>query len=345
MAFINRSSDVTTTRESWNSHLERLDGHLLQSWQWGALKEMYGWSVERIAWPSESEPRAMAQVLFRSRGPVSIGYIPRGPAFLEGDSEALIELLKSIDHVAKRNRALFLVIEPNTALPLDGTFRDHGFVRGPASIQPERTVHVPLLDDEALLKQMHEKTRYSVRLAKRRDVEIEVPENPDQGILEFYRLLNDTSNRNEFAIRPLEYYADFLREFGDRATLLLARHDGKLAAGVIAARFGREAMYMYGASSTEHRGHGATFLLQYEAMRWGREAGSELYDLWGIPAQDPEKTGGEGRAEGTKGDHWSGMFRFKTGFGGDIVRFPPSIERRYHPLLSAAARRVIGQHE
>jgi lipid II:glycine glycyltransferase (peptidoglycan interpeptide bridge formation enzyme) len=287
----------------------------------------------------------VAQVLFRSRGPVSIGYIPRGPALTDGDGEAVSELLKTIDETARRHRALFLVMEPNAALPLEGTFRDHGFVKGPASIQPERTVQVPLLDNEALLKQMHEKTRYSVRLAKRRGVDVEVPLDVASGIDEFYGLLGDTSTRNEFAIRPLEYYADFMKEFGDHARLMLARYDGNLAAGVIAARFGREAMYMYGASSTEHRGHGATFLLQYEAMRWGRDQGSSIYDLWGIPAQDPEKTGSDGRAEGTRGDHWSGMYRFKTGFGGEIVRFPSSIERRYHPFLAAGARRIIGQHE
>jgi lipid II:glycine glycyltransferase (peptidoglycan interpeptide bridge formation enzyme) len=340
-----KRTSATDDELRWNARLEALGGHLLQSWQWGSFKERYGWSVDRVAYPPIGEPRAVAQILYRSRGPVSIGYIPRGPAFFEGDDEAIIGLLNEIDRSASHHRALFLVIEPNSALPLSGTFRDHGFVKGPHPIQPERTVQVPLLEDEALLKQMHEKTRYSVRLAKRRDVEIEIPEDRERGVTEFFGLLSDTSSRNEFAIRPIGYYADFLTEFGEHAQLLLARHEGNLAAGVIAARFGAEAMYMYGASSTENRGHGATFLLQYEAMRWGRTNGSTRYDLWGIPAEDPEKTGEGGRAEGTKGDHWSGLYRFKTGFGGEIVRFPVPIERRYHPFLSAAARRVIGQHE
>lgn len=334
-----------TSAEGWNERLEALDGHLLQSWQWGAFRERHGWKAERIAWPAYGQPRAMAQVLFRFRGPVSIGYIPRGPAFADGDTEAVTELLAEIDRVAKKNRALYLMVETNEPLPLSGTFRDHGFVKGSVAIQPERTVQVPLLDDDQLLKQMHEKTRYSVRLARRREVVIETPDDLDAGIDAFYGLLSDTSNRNEFAIRPREYYADFLSEFGDHARLLLARHEGQLAAAVIAARFGREAMYMYGASSTEHRGHGAAFLLQFEAMRWARDAGSEVYDLWGIPAQDPEKRGGDGKAEGTKGDHWSGLYRFKTGFGGEIVRFPTPIERRYHPFLSAGVRRITGQHE
>ena len=116
------------------------------------------------------------------------------------------------------------------------------------------------------------------------------------------------------------------------------------AAGVIAARFGREAIYMYGGSSSEHRAHGAAFMLQFEAMRWARGAGSQIYDLWGIPSQDPESTGLEGgRVAGSKGDDWRGLYKFKVGFGGDIVRYPPAIERRYHPFLAAAARRVAGR--
>jgi len=329
----------------WNANLASMDGHLLQAWQWGSFKARHGWTVERIAWPANGEPRAMAQVLFRSRGPVSIGYIPRGPAFVSNDEEAVTGVLRAIDRVANQHRALFLVIEPNSPLPLTGSFRDHGFVKGPTPIQPERTVQVPLLDDESILKQMHEKTRYSVRLARRRDVVIDVPEDTASGAAEFFGLLSDTSSRNAFAIRPPEYYADFLEEFGENARLILARHDDQLAAGVIVARFGRESMYMYGASSTVNRGNGAAFLLQFEAMRWGRDGGAEIYDLWGIPVDDPRSTGGDGRAEGTKGDDWSGLYRFKTGFGGEIIRFPVAIERRYHPLLGAAAKRMIGQHE
>lgn len=338
-------ANVDSDRAAWNARLEELDGHLLQSWDWGAFRERHGWDAVRLQWPANGPARAMAQVLFRSRGPVSIGYIPRGPAFRPDDQEAVSELLQLVDQAATRRRALYLLVESNVELPLNGSYRDHDFVKGVTAIQPERTVQVPLIDDDALLKQMHEKTRYSVRLAKRRDVEIDVPDDWRAGVAEFYSLLSDTSDRNEFAIRPLEYYADFLELFGDNARLMLARHEGNLAAGVIAARFGREAMYMYGASSTIHRGHGATFLLQYEAMRWGRDGGSSIYDLWGIPVNDPEKTGGDGKAEGTKGDHWSGLYRFKTGFGGEIVRFPEPIERRYHPLLTAGVRRVLGHHE
>ena len=342
MSIVNGGPALTRDAEAWNGHLACLNGHLLQSWQWGAFKSRYGWRAERVVYPEIGEPRAMAQVLFQFRGPVSVGYIPRGPAFAAGDGDAVSALFEAIDRVARRNRALYLVVEPNSQLPLDGTFKDNGFVRGPDHFQPERTVQIPLLEDEALLKQMHQKTRYSVRLAQRRGVVLETDQQGHEAAREFYELLRDTSERNQFGIHPESYYADFLDILGENATLLLARYEGFMAAGVIAARFGREAIYMYGGSSSEHRAHGAAFMLQFEAMRWARGAGSQIYDLWGIPSQDPESTGLEGgRVAGSKGDDWRGLYKFKVGFGGDIVRYPPAIERRYHPFLAAAARRVV----
>lgn len=288
----------------------------------------------------------MAQVLLKRRGPLSIAYIPRGPVFAENDGDALIGLFQEIDRVAKKAHALYLIVEPNDPFPLAGTFKQHGFVRGSDHIQPDRTVQVPLLEDEPLLAQMHQKTRYSVRLAQRRGVEVTRASDTEAGVAEFYQLLEDTSERNAFGIHSRAYYDDFMRVFNDNAILLTARHEGNTAASLIAARFGKEAIYMYGASSTEHRAHGAAFLLQFEAMRWAREAGCERYDLWGIPSEDPESTGLEGgRVAGTKGDDWRGLYKFKVGFGGQIVRFPTSLERRYHPLAAMMARRLVVRRE
>ena len=112
-------------------------------------------------------------------------------------------------------------------------------------------------------------------------------------------------------------------------------------AGLIAARFGEEAIYMYGASSTQHRANAAGFYLQFEAMRWAREHGCTRYDLWGIPATDPPTIASEGgdRIPTTRGDDWRGLYEFKVRFGGQILTYPPALERRYHPLLATLARR------
>lgn len=325
----------------WDAAAREGGGHLLQSWRWGEFKTRHGWSVERFASVGQRSV-SLAQVLFRERGPISIAYLPRGPVFDSRDPDGVRNLFSQIDAAAKRRRALYLMVESDRPLPFTGNYKSEGFVLGGEHYQPSRTVKVPLVPDEELLAQMHQKTRYSVRLAERRGVELLRRPGDGESVDAFYRLLEDTSARNEFGIHARKYYADFLEIFEDDALLLFALVEGVTAAGLIAAKFNDEAIYMYGASSTEHRAHGGAFALQFEAMRWAREHGATRYDLWGIPKDDPASTTEEAqdRIAGTKGSDWRGLFKFKTGFGGEVVCYPPTLERRYQRALSFAARRL-----
>jgi lipid II:glycine glycyltransferase (peptidoglycan interpeptide bridge formation enzyme) len=283
----------------------------------------------------------LAQVLFKTRGAVSYGYMPRGPALSVARANPARTLFTSVDDICRQRRALGLMIEPDRPLPFVGRYSDWGFVRGPAPIQPERTVKVPLGSDQDLLTQMHPKTRYNVRLALRRGVTTRQATPTFDEVETFYGLLLDTAGRNAFAVHSVAYYLDFLDIFGDDAVLMFALVDGTPVAGAVAARFGDEALYLYGASSTKLRSHGAAFYLQYEVMRWARELGCTRYDMWGIPAADPDSSVAD---SGTKlasshGDDRRGLYEFKVRFGGQTVRYPPPLERRYHPYLGAVARR------
>ena len=328
---------------AWNEALDRLDGHFLQTWEWGAFKTEHGWRPVRIA-IGETVPRAMAQVLFRHKGPVSIGYIPRGPAIAPNDLEASKLLLDQIDAAARRHRALSVIIEADK--PVDGFTQNafSGLESGPPRLQPGRTTKIRLLDDDALLAGMHQKTRYSVRLAPRKGVVVDRHSGDDRAAIdEFYAMLAETSRRNEFGIHSVEYYASFLTHFPERAILFIARVDGRPAAGLIASEFGRDGIYMYGASDTEYRSLGAAFNLQYQAMQWARERGAMFYDMWGIPEVDPPRHNDHlERVPATKGDDWRGLYRFKTGFGGSSLSYPPAIKRTYHARLDQLAHRAMG---
>ena len=330
----------TTDQALWDDRLLSGGGHLLQSWRWGEFKARHGWKVERVAVAGPGDDVAQAQVLVRRRGPFGVGYIPRGPSFTAGGHGAVKRLFDEVDSMARAGRILFTIVEPDRPLPLTGRFKQAGFVKGGDHIQPGRTVKIPLIPDEALLAQMRQNTRYSVRLAQRRGVQI-VRLGEDATVDDFYGLLTDTADRNAFSVHARAYYADFLAIFGDDALCLFAYADGELAAALIAARFGDEAIYMYGASSTQNRAHGAASLLQFEAMRWARESGCLRYDLWGIPMEDDDAVHEDGtRYPSTKGDDRRGLFRFKTGFGGEIVSYPPMLERRYRPVSAFLAKRL-----
>lgn len=338
------SIDSTSSSEgaAWDRDLAAAKGHLLQTWRWGRFKELHGWRAERIRVEANGGV-ALTQILVRTRGPFGLGYIARGPALSAPDPELAGRLFASVDDACRRQRVLGVIVEPDTELPFRGRLRAAGFVRGPAHIQPGRTVKVPLLDDQPLLNQMHQKTRYNIRLAERRGVTAIRVEPTADALATFYGLLADTAARNEFGIHTADYYGDFMRLFGADAVLLFALIDDEPVAGVIAAGFGDEAIYMYGASSTKHRAHGAGFYLQFEAMRWARERGYRQYDLWGIPDQDPPSVGVDGgnRVAGTRADDWRGLYEFKVRFGGQILTYPPVLERRYRPILATLARRVV----
>ena len=331
---------LTHDQALWDEKLRCGGGHLLQSWRWGEFKARHGWKVERVAVAGPNDEVAQAQVLVRRRGPFGVGYVPRGPSVDGGGPELVRQLFHAVDCTARENHMLFTIVEPDRPLPLTGRFKQAGFVRGGDHIQPGRTVKIPLLPDDALLAQMRQNTRYSVRLAQRRGVQI-VRLGDGATVDDFYGLLADTADRNAFSVHTRAYYADFLSIFGDDALCLFAYADGALAASLIAARFGEEAIYMYGASSTQNRAHGAASLLQFEAMRWARESGCLRYDLWGIPLEDDDAVHEDGtRYPSTKGDDRRGLFRFKTGFGGEIVSYPPMLERRYRPVFSFLAKRL-----
>ncbi len=332
--------EIAANPIAWDEALIANGGHLLQSWRWGAFKDQFGWEAERVGVRGRSGI-AMAQILFRSKAGVSIGYIPRGPVLPREDHGAAQELWRQIDRIARDRRALTIILEPDVPLPA-GIASEQRLQKAPAPIQPSRSVKVELVDDENLLKRMHQKTRYNVRLAQRRGVTSRLASHSEDSVAQFYSLLQDTSNRNDFGIHGIDYYREFMRQFSSDATIIFAEIEGRAVAGVIAAALGEEAIYMYGGSSTKDRAHGAGFLIQFEAMRWARDRGCLRYDLWGIPHHDPDSTVKENgdSIAGTTGNDWRGLYEFKTRFGGEIVAYPEPLEKQYRPLLTAMARRL-----
>lgn len=320
----------------WNEALTRLDGDLLQSWSWGEFKRRHGWEVERLHIEGP-DGEALAQLLFRRKGPFSLGYLPRGP-LIPGGEMAATELLNAIDDACTRHRAITLVVEPDRPLPPSWTQSGRGFTDGPESFQTSRTVKVALADDALLLSRMRKDTRYNILHAQRHGTIVETASPAPTGIATFYELLRDTSRRNAFGIHERAYYEDFVRVFGERAVLLFSRFEGVPTSALIAVRNGDEGRSMYAGSSIDHRRRGDAALLRFEAMRWARDHGCSRFDLGGIASDTPPS--GQDGDDGRWRSHLAGVHQFKVGFGGEIVAYPPTVERRYHPRLAWLVRRV-----
>ena len=90
-----------------------------------------------------------------------------------------------------------------------------------------------------------------------------------------------------------------------------------MVAGLILFHFADRAWYMYGMSGSLHREKMPNYMLQWEAMRWACSKGAEEYDLWGVPDEDEETL----EAQFTeRNDGLWGVYRFKEGLGGQVVR-------------------------
>lgn len=322
--------------EEWNALVASApEGHLLQSYEWGALKARHGWSVERLTATAEGS-MAAAQVLWRATPLGPVGYVPRGPvsvgAHRGAPVPALPLLLSEIHRRGRARRALFLKIERNS--PEAGPLPLLGFRRSRQTIQPKATLVLDLTQDlDTLLRRQHSKTRYNIRLAARQGVRVRRGDLAD--IPAFARLMAETGSRDGFGIRSAAYYRDVLDLLGPHAELLLAEHEGDVLAGVLVAKFNREAIYLYGASGARKRNVMPNHALQWEAICRARAAGCTTYDFWAVPPAllDRAPVGTEGDAlpeaeEHERGDLW-GVYRFKRGFGGKLIGYSGAYDYVY----------------
>jgi peptidoglycan pentaglycine glycine transferase (the first glycine) len=71
------------------------------------------------------------------------------------------------------------------------------------------------------------------------------------------------------------------------------------------------------------------YLLQWEAIRWAKSLGCTTYDLWGIPDEDEEMLEAE---FAQRRDGLWGVYRFKRGFGGQLVCNVGAWDRVYAPM-------------
>jgi len=308
--------------------LPRPDAHVLQTSAWGELKSRFGWSVGRVAVKRDDRIAAGAQVLFR-RLPLWLGtlaYIPKGPIGDLADADLARALLDGLDRLARRRRAVLLKVEPDTV-----QFDLPGFRPSRHTIQPPRTILIDAcLDEETLLASMHPKTRYNIRLAARKSVTVRDATRSD--VPAFIALMQATGSRDGFAVHSPAYYEAAFDLFvpAHAARLFIAEVESEVVAGLFAFTQGRRAWYFYGASGDAHRERMPNHALQWHAIRWAQSMGCREYDLWGIP--DADEAALEAHYLDRRNGLW-GVYRFKRGFGGRVVRFAGAFDRVYSPLL------------
>lgn len=283
--------------EEWNRQVE----HPLQAYEWGAFREKTGVKVVRQGGMQVS----IHKIPYT---PWCIGYAPKIAKVNE-------EVIEDISRIAKDNKCIFIKIEPKIEAGdyPNGTevLKKMGLVTG----RPLFTKYNFVLDvtkgEEELLALMKQKTRYNIRVAQKKGVEVEI-DNSEVAFEKYLELTRETSRRQGFYAHTDNYHRkmwETLRE-ANIANLLVARYQGKIITTWIVFKFKDTLYYPYGASTREYREVMANNLVMWEAIRLAKKWGCKSLDMWGALGPNPDPN-----------DSWSGFHNFKLGYSGRHVEY------------------------
>jgi lipid II:glycine glycyltransferase (peptidoglycan interpeptide bridge formation enzyme) len=343
----------------WNSLISKLPNpHFLQTYEWGQVKARYGWIPIYALWTADQKflilkdtdhcsldtDSCIAACMILKRAipmggmsaRLSILYAPKGP-LLDWTNETLRNrVLDDLQAIAKKEGAIFLKMDPDVVLgtgvpaseedvidnngqTLIAELKRRRWRYSADQIQFKNTVLIDLSrSEEEMLARMKQKTRYNIRLAEKKGVKVRVGTIQDLGLL--YKMYAETSVRDGFVIRDEGYYQTVWQTFMANAQSLvtdyqtpfteplIAEVNQEPVAAIFVFCFAGRVYYVYGMSRNEHREKMPSYLLQWAAMKRAKARGCLVYDLWGAPDVFNEN------------DSMWGVYRFKEGFSGKVVR-------------------------
>lgn len=325
---MNVTKDTLTAAE-WNGLVEEhspVFGAFLQSYEWGEFMKSIGREVVRVHATNGSK-QMIAQAI---KMPLPLGkhywMISKGPLGTMGEANMIAALRQSL------TGGMFYRIEPEIETRLKKT----------GDVQPSSTIIVDLeKSEEEVLAAMKSKTRYNIRLSDRKGVESRFVDINDHRA-DFERIKDQTAARDGIKLHSTDYYINQLKALSEdqKASdngavfrLAMAFYEGRPIAANIICDFAGMRTYVHGATSNLHRNVMAQYHLHYFLMKDAIEQGIPEFDFWGVAVEGNEKS-----------QQWSGITRYKMGFGGAMATVPGTVDLPIEHLwygLYGAAKKVM----
>jgi lipid II:glycine glycyltransferase (peptidoglycan interpeptide bridge formation enzyme) len=285
--------------------------HPLQSFAWGEFKKAMGQKVERVGFFDNGKLIHGLQISFHDV-PVlggTVGYVPK--SFMPD-----LEQIGALKDLADKHNAIFVKLEPNVAIAANSSkagfeavnkFMLQNGAKHGKPLFTKYTFNIDLTPSvDELFANLHSKTRYNVRLAMKKGVQI-IEDTSDSGMETYIRLMEQTTARKGFFSHTPEYYRTMWKTIGREVDSMLhifhAVYNNQVLASWIVFLFNGKLYYPYGASSDAHKEVMASNLMMWEAISYGHEKGCSDFDLWGSLGPNPNKR-----------DSWYGFHHFKEGY-------------------------------
>lgn len=308
----------------WNEQVKKYApsfGAFLQMYEWGEVQVSLGAPVKRIC-EKTSEGMVLAQGIWQPL-PLGASYwlFPKAPL---GDAP-----IKTCMRVLREHceGSAFLKIESET-VPEESVFATER--------HPSHTIVVSLPKNiEEMYARMKPKTRYNIRLAQKKGVKIEYA--GVEGLSRFMTLMHQTAARDGFSAHRPERYRAIVDKFQGptcSAFFAFATYEQRDLAGNMMIDAGDARTYLHGASANNNRDVMAPYALHAALMEDAATKGLKKYDFWGVAPEDASLS-----------HAWSGITRFKSGFGGERFSMPGTFDvptKSFAYKLYRLARKIRG---
>lgn len=309
---------------------------LMQSMNWADVKK--GWESEYVYLEEDGKiVMAMSLVIRKIIGSKSMIYAPRGPVGDVYDIQKVKKITEEVDKIAKKYNAFVFRFDPERYYDekLEEMYVKEGYkVRNRKFgknelIQPRYNMilNISGKTEEEVFKGYSEKTRYNVRVAKRKGVTVRYSRDVED-LKTFYNLYVVTGIRDKIASRPYDYFERMLNTFDENhMRIYIAEFEGEALSAAIAINYGKKTFYLYGASSNEKRNLMPNYLMQQEMIEWAIETGCDLYDFGGVFILDKS----------------NGLYKFKEGFCRQegVTEFIGEIDKVYNRFWYFAFTRLV----
>jgi peptidoglycan pentaglycine glycine transferase (the first glycine) len=301
---------ITTKEQLDNFAAKQKHAQFLQSWEWGKFQKQVSGIIWRLGVENDQGELLASAKVIKKQLPMgrSYFYCGRGPVFKGGvwEDEAGTLLFDEIKKIAEQEQIMFLRFDPTFPV-IDFKYP----IVKTIDVQPSKTAILDLdKTEDELMQAMHQKTRYNIRLAEKKEVKI--VEAGAERFEDFWNLMCQTSDRDDFNLHGRSYYQEMFNLDNKFVKLFFAEYQGKPLVGNVLTFYGDTVAYIHGGSSSESRDVMAPYLLQWHSIKLAKQLGARYYDFTGV---DEEK--------------WPGVTRFKMGFGPREVNYPGSFDLVY----------------
>lgn len=282
---------------------------------YGDWQKKLGRAVKRFLISCNGETVGYFQIV---KYPLLLGrsyfYIPYGPVTKDFSDDFLIYIRQELKRIAKTENAVFVRLDFTPFVP--GSTLSRFFTKSllctyhSAYFQPRAEWFLALKKpEEKIFSEMDKKTRYSIQLADKREVVVDIiTEDFEKYFEDFYELMLGTAERNKFGLHEKDYYKNVFQSLSKaNSYLAIARYGDKVLAMDMVIVFEKIASYVFGGSSDEERGRLPTYLVQWKAICYAKQLGCDYFNFGGIATGNKIYKG------------WEGLTAFKKKFGGQKI--------------------------